>query len=103
MRKKNDLLKRERGISFEDFLRKIEEGRLLDDIRHPNADEYPNQRIFIVELENYALLIFGKPSAGKKTVSLEKNFLKNNSSAFASTTTPTDFSFLALNQNFISP
>lgn len=54
---KNDLLKRERGISFEDFLRKIEEGKLLDDIRHPKADEYPNQRIFIVELENYAYLI----------------------------------------------
>ncbi len=54
---KNILLQHERGISFEDFLRKIEEGKLLDDIKHPNPDSYPNQKIFIVELEGYAYFI----------------------------------------------
>lgn len=54
---KNDLLKRDRGISFEDFVRKVEEGRLLDDIKHPNSDNYPNQKVFIVELEGYAYVI----------------------------------------------
>lgn len=54
---KNILLQRERGISFEDFLRKIEEGKLLDDIKHPNADSYPNQKVFIVESDGYAYVI----------------------------------------------
>lgn len=54
---KNNLLKTERGISFEDFARKIGEGQLLDDIKHPNTDNYPNQKIFIVELDNYAYVI----------------------------------------------
>ena len=54
---KNNLLKRERGISFEDFVRKIEEGRLLGNIKHPNSDKYPNQKVFIVELESYVYLI----------------------------------------------
>jgi len=71
---KNDLLKRERGISFEDFLRKIEEGRLLDDIKHPNADDYPNQRIFIVELENYAYLIPYVEDEEKKEIFLKTAF-----------------------------
>ncbi|MBF0103479.1 MAG: toxin [Desulfobacterales bacterium] len=54
---KNNLLKSERGICFEDFVRKIEEGRLLDDIKHPNTDKYPNQKVFIVEFDNYTYVI----------------------------------------------
>ena len=54
---KNSFLKRERGISFEEVVRNIEQGKLLDDIKHPNSTEYPNQKIFIVELENYVYLI----------------------------------------------
>jgi uncharacterized DUF497 family protein len=55
---KNNLLKRERGISFEDVVKKIEEGRLLGNIKHPNSDKkYPNQKVFIVELESYVYLI----------------------------------------------
>lgn len=60
---KNDILKCERGISFEDFVRKIEEGRLLGDIKHPNSDKYPNQKIFIIELEGYVYVI---PYVGDK-------------------------------------
>jgi hypothetical protein len=54
---KNKFLKRERGISFEEVVIRIEEGALLDDIKHPICTKYPNQKIFIVELENYVYLI----------------------------------------------
>ena len=56
---KNELLKKTRDISFEDVILSIESGNLLEDIRHPNADKYPNQSIFIilVEIKNYVYLV----------------------------------------------
>ena len=30
---------------------------LLDTIEHPNADKYSNQKIFIVNIENYIYLV----------------------------------------------
>jgi len=30
---------------------------LLDVIKHPNKDKYPNQKIFIVEINDYAYMI----------------------------------------------
>ena len=44
-------------MSFELILFQIENGFLLDIIQHPNKDKYPNQSIFIVEIENYAYLV----------------------------------------------
>ncbi len=35
----------------------IQKGRLLDDIEHPNQVKYPSQRIFIVEVDEYAYLV----------------------------------------------
>jgi uncharacterized DUF497 family protein len=54
---KNKILSKERGVSFELILFQIENGFLLDIIQHPNKDKYPNQSIFIVEIENYAYLV----------------------------------------------
>ncbi len=45
---KNELLKEQRNISFEDVILSIEEGNLLDDLEHPNKDKFPNQSIFII-------------------------------------------------------
>ena len=45
---KNDYLIRNRDISFEEIIRCIESGNLLDDIQHPNTHQYAHQRIFIV-------------------------------------------------------
>ena len=55
--KKNELLKEERDISFEDILYYIEHGKLLAIIKHSNQEKYPDQKIYIVEINNYAYLI----------------------------------------------
>ncbi|HJQ07948.1 MAG TPA: BrnT family toxin [Candidatus Saccharimonadales bacterium] len=54
---KNDKLKAEREICFEDALTAIDAGRLLDDIKHPNAIRYLAQRVLIVEIDGYAYLV----------------------------------------------
>jgi len=55
--KKNEQLKREREISFEEAVIAIEEGNLLDVIKHPTKKKYPNQKLFVVNIHNYAYLI----------------------------------------------
>lgn len=54
---KNEALKEEREVSFEDILIAIEAGDILDIVEHQNKEKYPNQRIFIVEINNYAFLV----------------------------------------------
>jgi uncharacterized DUF497 family protein len=54
---KNIALKAERGISFEEVLVAISQGALLDVVEHSNEEKYPNQRIFIIQIRNYAYLI----------------------------------------------
>lgn len=54
---KNEQLIKNRGISFEEVLIAIESGYLLDVIEHSNKAKYPNQRIFIVRIEDYAYLV----------------------------------------------
>ncbi len=46
-----------RDVSFEEAIFHIEHGGLLDDIVHPNASDYPNQRIFIVRIGDYVYLV----------------------------------------------
>ena len=55
--KKNTLLERTRGIGFEDVIFHIQNGDILDIIRHPNATRYPNQRIIVLNMEGYAYLV----------------------------------------------
>jgi hypothetical protein len=54
---KNETLKRERGIGFEDILVAIEDGNLLTIIEHPNQKRYPHQQIFVVQIDDYAYLV----------------------------------------------
>jgi uncharacterized DUF497 family protein len=54
---KNQLLMSERGISFEDVLFALQSERLLDDLIHPNNFKYPNQRMFVVEVDEYVWLV----------------------------------------------
>lgn len=54
---KNEYLKAHRNISFEIIVIQMERGRLLDILEHPNKEQYKNQRIFIIEYENYAYLV----------------------------------------------
>ncbi len=54
---KNAKLKSQRGACFEDIQAALEEGYLLDDIDHPNQVNYKNQRMYIVNLNQYAYLV----------------------------------------------
>ena len=54
---KNQELNLNRGTSFEKAVFYIEHGGLLDDIVHPNVIDYPNQRIFILKIEDYVYLV----------------------------------------------
>ena len=35
----------------------IESGGLLDELKHPNKEKYPNQLVFVVGLDGYAYLV----------------------------------------------
>ena len=54
---KNQKLKQERDISFEEILIAIEDGKILDIVEHSSKNKYPNQKIFIVDINNYAHLV----------------------------------------------
>ena len=54
---KNETLKKERGVSFEEAVFCIERGDLLDILVHPNQERYPGQRIFVVSIGDYAYLV----------------------------------------------
>jgi uncharacterized DUF497 family protein len=54
---KNQTLMKERSISFEDIVFSIQQGDLLDDLCHLNKDKYPNQRLFVVNVDGYAHLV----------------------------------------------
>ena len=51
---KNELLKAERGISFEEIALLIESGNILGVEENPG---YPNQKIYVLEIENYAYIV----------------------------------------------
>jgi uncharacterized DUF497 family protein len=54
---KNEVLRLERGVSFDEIEVAIEQGNLLDIVAHPNRAKYPNQRIFVVRLLDYVYLV----------------------------------------------
>lgn len=54
---KNELLKSERGVSFEQMTVAVEAGSLLDVLSHPNQAKYPNQRILVIASDGYVYLV----------------------------------------------
>ena len=50
---KNELLKKLRGVSFEQVVLAIVSGDLVDRAKHSNPEKYPNQRVFLVKIEDY--------------------------------------------------
>jgi hypothetical protein len=53
---KNELLKIERSVSFEEIVLAIEADGLIDDLPHPNAEKYPNQSVLVVTFDDYVYL-----------------------------------------------
>lgn len=54
---KNEQLKRERGVSFEDVIFHIAAGDEIAVYEHPNQTRYPGQKISVVLIEGYAYLV----------------------------------------------
>jgi uncharacterized DUF497 family protein len=54
---KNQQLQQERGISFEEVLLHIQQGDEVDIVEHPNQARYPNQKISVVIVDDYAYLV----------------------------------------------
>ena len=54
---KNELLKEERQISFEDVVSYIEQSFLLDVLEYPNQEQYQGQKLFVVQIDEYAYLV----------------------------------------------
>ena len=54
---KNEILAKKRGITFEELVQNIESVAKVIETDHPNTKKYPNQRIIIVEISNYAYLV----------------------------------------------
>ena len=54
---KNERLKMERQISFDEIVAAIEEGGVLDILAHANVTRYPNQRLLVVLFAGYVYLV----------------------------------------------
>ena len=54
---KNEALKIERSVSFEEIVLALEADGLLDQLRHPNPEKYPNQSVLVVALDAYVYLV----------------------------------------------
>jgi uncharacterized DUF497 family protein len=55
--KKNELLKAQRNVSFEDVVFHILSGDIIDTIDHPNQQRYPGQQIHVIVIEEYVYLV----------------------------------------------
>jgi uncharacterized DUF497 family protein len=54
---KNQLLLKERGISFERIVFEISLGNELDVVWHPNQEKYPGQLISMVQVDGYVYAV----------------------------------------------
>ena len=54
---KNEKLKAERNISFEDIVFHIMLGAEVDVFEHPNQSKYPDQNVSVVIVDDYAHLV----------------------------------------------
>lgn len=54
---KNELLKQNRGIGFEEIISAIDAGKILDVYDHPDQVNYPGQKIYVVEALDYIYFV----------------------------------------------
>ena len=54
---KNEWLKAERDVCFEDVQLAFEGGRVLAVYAHPNQRRYPGQQMLVVEIRRYGYLV----------------------------------------------
>lgn len=56
-KEKNNKLKKERGISFEEIVEILKDTKYIDVFDHPNQKNYAGQKIFVVIVEEYAYMV----------------------------------------------
>lgn len=54
---KNHKLLEERGIGFDQIISLIEQGCIVEITDHPNKEKYPNQKIYIIDVDGYCYLV----------------------------------------------
>ena len=54
---KNRKLQKERNVCFEDILFHLERNDLVGRIKHPNQEKYPNQEIYLVNIDGYIYMV----------------------------------------------
>jgi hypothetical protein len=54
---KNERLKADRDVSFEEIVLAVEEGGLKDILVHPNQRRYPGQVVLVVAYREYVYLV----------------------------------------------
>ena len=55
--KKNEWLKKNRKISFEEIALLLGEGRVWKVADHPNQKKYQNQKVFLVPIDDYIYFV----------------------------------------------
>ena len=55
--KKNAKLFRDRGVTFFNVIDAIENDGMLLNFEHENKEKYPNQKVLVVEINNYAYCV----------------------------------------------
>ena len=54
---KNEQLIKERGVSFERIIIMLNQGEIVDVIKHPNQERYPGQYMFVMNIDEYCYLV----------------------------------------------
>jgi len=63
---KNHFIKKNRNIGFERIIVAIEEGDILDVLKHPDITKYHNQKIYMINIDSYAWVVPFRDEAGKR-------------------------------------
>jgi len=56
-KEKNEILKKQRGVCFEDVSSAIIDNGLLDIVPHHSSEKYPNQKLMIVRIREYVFYV----------------------------------------------
>jgi hypothetical protein len=54
---KNEQLKKDRGICFEDVVYFLEQDLLLDSFDNPNQKKYHGQKLYVIDIDGYAYIV----------------------------------------------
>jgi len=69
---KNEWLKKERNISFEQIIFHLSQGDIWKTADHPDQEKYPDQMIYFVIVDGYSYLIPYVQTSGKSRFFLKK-------------------------------